>query len=110
MSAVVVRVTFVQPDGTTVSGEGRVGESLMHAAQRLNVRGIIAWCGGTASCSTCHCYIDRDWLDRLRPIDDMEAGMLEVAIDPDERSRLSCQITLGPELDGISVNVPDEQA
>jgi len=110
MSASPVEVTFTQPDGSVVSGTGEVGESLMRTAQRLNVNGIIAECGGMAACSTCHCYVDAEWISRLEPMDDMEAGMLEVAIDPDERSRLSCQITLREELSGLSVTVPLEQA
>ena len=110
MTAGSIGVRFTQHDGAVFEGQVQVGESLMRAAQRLNVPGIIAECGGMAACSTCHCYIDAEWLDRLDPIDDMEEGMLEVAIDPDERSRLSCQITLRPELNGLTVTVPREQA
>ncbi|MGW5876680.1 2Fe-2S iron-sulfur cluster-binding protein [Nocardiopsis terrae] len=106
----VVRVSFTQPDGTSVSGDGMVGETLMRAAQRLNVPGIVAECGGMAACSTCHCYVDSGWTDRLDPMDEMEEGMLEIAVEPDERSRLSCQVTLRADLDGISVTVPREQA
>ncbi|NTW38402.1 MAG: 2Fe-2S iron-sulfur cluster binding domain-containing protein [Cellulomonadaceae bacterium] len=82
----------------------------MRAAQKLNVRGIVAECGGMAACSTCHCYVDRAWLDKLDPMDDMEQGMLEIAVDPDDRSRLSCQIALRPDLDGLTVAVPAQQA
>ncbi|MFB2587045.1 2Fe-2S iron-sulfur cluster-binding protein [Herbiconiux liukaitaii] len=110
MSAPTIGVTFTEADGAVFRGQATVGESLMRAAQRLNVPGIIAECGGMAACSTCHCYINREWLDRLQPMDDMEEGMLEIAIDPDDRSRLSCQVTLTAELDGISVTVPRDQA
>lgn len=105
-----VTVSFTAPDGSVVSGDAAVGGSLMRAAQVLNVPGIIAECGGMAACSTCHCYVDREWLGRLEPMDDMEAGMLEIAIDPDDRSRLSCQITIRADLDGLSVTVPHAQA
>lgn len=110
MTSESITVTFTESDGATVRGDVEVGMSLMRAAQILNVPGIVAECGGMAACSTCHCYVDPEWLARLEPMDDMEEGMLEIAIDPDERSRLSCQITLRAELDGISVTVPREQA
>ncbi|WP_249354036.1 2Fe-2S iron-sulfur cluster-binding protein [Microbacterium sp. 2FI] len=110
MSGESITVTFTESDGATIRGEVEIGNSLMRAAQILNVPGIIAECGGMAACSTCHCYVDREWLDRLRPMDDMEAGMLEIAIDPDDRSRLSCQITLQSDLDGLTVSVPRDQA
>ncbi|WP_037143753.1 2Fe-2S iron-sulfur cluster-binding protein [Rhodococcoides fascians] len=110
MTVNTIGVRFVSHDGKVFKGRVDVGQSLMRAAQRLNVPGIIAECGGMAACSTCHCYIDSEWLDKLVPIDDMEEGMLEIAIEPDERSRLSCQIKLRPELDGLSVTVPREQA
>lgn len=110
MTVSMISVTFTEADGREIRGEVPVGESLMRAAQRLNVPGIIAECGGMAACSTCHCYVDREWFERLDPVEEIEAGMLEIAIDPDESSRLSCQITLREDLDGISVSVPREQA
>lgn len=108
--AETIDVAFRLPDGTVVSGEARVGESLMRAAQSLGVNGIVAECGGMCSCSTCHCHVDPAWAERLEPMSDMEEGMLEIAIDPDETSRLSCQIVLRPDLDGLTVSVPRAQA
>ena len=105
-----VLVHFVQSDGTIVDGEGTPGISLMRLAQQLNVRGIIAECGGAAACSTCHCYVAREWLDRLDPMQRAERGMLRLAIDVDERSRLACQIPLQAELNGLVVDVPRAQA
>lgn len=103
-------VTFIDPDGTVHSGEAAVGESLMSAALTLNVTGIFAECGGMLACSTCHCYVEPQWMDRLEPVSDLEDGMLEAAADPEWNSRLSCQITVTSDLDGLVVRVPARQA
>ena len=81
----------------------------MLAAVNNNVPGIVAECGGACSCATCHVHVDPDWYDRLPPPQDMEKDMLEFAIDPDETSRLSCQISITEELDGLVVRTPESQ-
>jgi ferredoxin, 2Fe-2S len=83
--------------------------SLMKAAMDNNVRGIIAECGGSLACGTCHVYLRPEWVDKVPPPSEMETGMLEMAIEPTERSRLSCCIELTPELDGLTVDVPASQ-
>ncbi|SDT80286.1 2Fe-2S iron-sulfur cluster-binding protein [Actinoplanes derwentensis] len=105
-----IEVTFIEADGRKITGQATAGQSLMRAAQELGVTGILAECGGMCACSTCHCYISAEWSARLDPLDDMEDGMLELAYDRTGESRLSCQITVTPELDGLIARLPERQA
>lgn len=83
----------------------------MEGARNAGIAGIVAECGGGCSCSTCHVYVHPDWFGRLPPKEGLEEDMLDFApgMDP-ERSRLSCQIKITAELDGLVVFVPVEQA
>ncbi|MBW8089638.1 MULTISPECIES: 2Fe-2S iron-sulfur cluster-binding protein [Streptomyces] len=105
----MVAVTFVGADGSARQCSGTAGESLMRAAVRTGIREILAECGGIAACATCHCYVEPPWDQRLDPRSDVEEAMLEAALDPTEFSRLSCQITLSPALDGLVVRLPADQ-
>jgi 2Fe-2S ferredoxin len=90
--------------------EGRPGESLMQAAVAANVKGIEADCGGLLTCATCHVYVREPFAGRLPPPQDDELGMLEFTAAPRRAtSRLSCQIRLAPELDGLQVDLPENQ-
>ncbi|OLT09030.1 ferredoxin [Pseudonocardia sp. CNS-139] len=104
------RVTYVQPDGSRETFDLGAGKSLMLAAQSNGVSGILGECGGQAMCATCHVYVDSRHLDRLPPMSEEEDVMLEdVASERKPSSRLSCQIELTDELDGIELHVPEEQ-
>jgi 2Fe-2S ferredoxin len=81
----------------------------MHAATDNGVAGILADCGGACSCATCHCYVGEDWTARTGAADEVEAQMLEFVLDPQPNSRLSCQITVSDELDGLVVRLPKSQ-
>lgn len=81
----------------------------METAIDNDIAGIIAECGGACSCATCHVYVDSAWLPKLPPPEPIEDGMLDCVLDRRPNSRLSCQIRLRDELDGITVNVPDSQ-
>jgi len=104
------KVRFLEPDGRERVVDAPVGVSLMETAKQHGIAGIVAQCGGACACATCHVYIDRAWVHRLPPPEDMEAGMLESAWEPRDNSRLSCQITMTTALDGLRVTVPDDQA
>lgn len=106
----MARVTFIDPDGSVHTGEADEGQSLMRAAQMLDVPGVVAECGGMCACATCHCYVDAEWISRLAPRSDMEEGMLEGAWQPRATSRLTCQIPVDRDLDGIVLRVPERQA
>ena len=105
----MTKVTYIEPDGTTREVEAPPGTTVMEAAVDNSVEGIVAECGGACSCATCHVYVDPEWADKLPPPDAQEDGMLDCVIDRQPNSRLSCQIQLGDDLDGIIVRVPDAQ-
>ncbi len=102
-------VIFISHDGSEREVHVASGTTLMHAATDNGVAGILADCGGACSCGTCHCYIDENWTARTGAADDVEAQMLEFVMDPQSNSRLSCQITVSDELDGLVVRLPKSQ-
>lgn len=104
-------IHYILKDGSTRSIEAKPGASVMEAAIHNNVRGIDAECGGSCSCATCHVYVDDGFIDRLPPPDDMEGELLDgVASERLRGSRLSCQIAMTAELDGLTVRIPQSQA
>lgn len=105
-----ISITMIDGEGREVTiADASEGESLMEAARRNGVSGIIAECGGACSCATCHVYVDPDWFDVVGEPDDVEEDMLDM-VDDIRRptSRLSCQIALTRALDGLSVEVAPE--
>jgi 2Fe-2S ferredoxin len=106
----MIQIRFIRADGTEQTLHTRTGLSLMQAAVDADVRGIEADCGGSLTCATCHVFIDPPWSARCpSPVAD-ETDMLDFAASPTEAgSRLSCQIPLTPELDGIVVRLPAKQ-
>ena len=106
---VVPRVTYIQPDTSMQTIDAESGATVMETAIDNNVDGIVAECGGACSCATCHVYVDAAWTQRLSPPDPQEDGMLDCVLDRRASSRLSCQIVLTDELDGLVVHVPESQ-
>ncbi len=102
-------ITFVAADGSAQVLQVEPGQSVMEVAVANNVRGILADCGGTCSCATCHCYLDNAWADRFPPASVEEAELVSYAFDPLPTSRLSCQLVLRPEHDGIRIGLPKRQ-
>jgi 2Fe-2S ferredoxin len=102
-------VTFTEPDGSVKQlSDVKSGRSLMHVAREAGIAGIFADCGGSCTCATCHVYVEPDWVDRVGGPDAIEEALLDmVAGAKPGRSRLSCQITLSPELDGLKVVVAE---
>ena len=103
------KVTYVTPDGERHDVDVESGYSIMEGAINNNIDGIVAECGGACSCATCHVYVDEAWLASLPAPDALEDGMLECVLDRQANSRLSCQIRVTEELDGLTVMVPDTQ-
>lgn len=104
------RITFVTHDGATCTVEEPDGISVMQAAQNAGISGIVAECGGSMMCATCHVYVREPWGAKLPAMTATESEMLTMTVS--ERrpsSRLSCQIVLGAALDGITVDVPEKQ-
>ena len=82
----------------------------MEGAIQNNVPGIDADCGGSMACATCHVYVQEDWLDKLNKIEDSEQDMLDMAHNPKKNSRLSCQLIVTDELNGLVVTTPEKQS
>ena len=105
----MVKITFIQPDNSEQVVECEPEMTLMEAARLHNVAGIEAECGGACACATCHVYVDEAWRDKTGTPSQMEEDMLDFAFDVRDSSRLSCQIKVKPELDGLIVRVPAKQ-
>ena len=104
------RIHLILPDGTPRSLDAPVGHRLMQVAMNADVPGIVAECGGSAMCATCHVYVDHAWVSRLPPPLANELEMLEcTASERRPESRLSCQIELDADLDGLVVRIPETQ-
>lgn len=103
-------LTFIHPDGRSETLEAGNGESAMMVATRHGVAEIVGECGGNAMCATCHVYVDENWVGRLPAISDDEDALLDgAAAERRGTSRLSCQIKMTPELDGLVLHLPDRQ-
>jgi ferredoxin, 2Fe-2S len=105
----VVRITFIGSDGVKHGVEAQPGCSLMQAATANRVPGIIAECGGNCACGTCCVYVDEAWLEKTGQPSDMESATMEVREDATRGRRLSCQIEITQDLDGLVVRVPESQ-
>ena len=103
------KIVFIEPGGNRREIDAPLGLTLMETARQNGVQGVIAQCGGACACSTCHVYVAPEWLSRLGAREEMEEGMLENAWEPRANSRLSCQIHVTAEMDGLQVTVPQHQ-
>lgn len=105
----MTKITFIEADGTKTETIAQPGMTVMQAAVHANIAAIAAECGGACACGTCHCYVAPDWVDKIPSAQEDEADMLEFVIDPQDNSRLSCQIEVTPDMDGLVIQVPDSQ-
>jgi len=105
----MVQVVYVDAGGARRQVDVPEGYSIMEAAIEGSVPGIEGDCGGACACATCHVHVEPEWLAKLPPMSELEQGMLDFAFGVDETSRLSCQIKLTAELDGIVVHTPESQ-
>lgn len=106
----MAKITYVHPDGTSSVVDVEPGNSIMRGAKLAGVEGILAQCGGGATCGTCHIYVDEDNSKPLPAMHDLEDGLLGVTASPrQDNSRLSCQIPVVEELDGLVVHLPEKQ-
>jgi 2Fe-2S ferredoxin len=102
-------VTYIDVDGERTESEVANGLSVMEGAIARGVSGILAICGGSCACSTCHAYVDDAWIKMVGPANEIEESTLELATDRRPGSRLTCQIVMRPELDGLVVQVADNE-
>ena len=106
----MAKITFVTFDGARIEANAENGSTVMENAIRNAVPGIDAECGGACACATCHVYVDEDWTSTTGEPEAMEEDMLDFAYDVRPNSRLSCQIRVSDDLDGLVVHVPERQA
>ena len=102
-------INFHLADGSRHTVTAEIGTVLMRIAVREQFSGILAECGGACSCATCHVHIPPEWHSKLPPMGDAERDMLEFAEGVDADSRLSCQLTITAEMDGLVVQIPESQ-
>jgi len=103
------KVTFIDFEGNSSEINAKAGDSLMDAAVINDVPGIDADCGGACACATCHVYIDSDWVSVVGRAEELEVEMLDVAEEVQENSRLSCQVKVTEQMDGLVVRTPESQ-
>ena len=104
------KVTYIESDGKSHTIDVQNGLTVMEGAIQNNITGIDADCGGSMACATCHVYVKEEWFDKLPKKEDGEEDMLDMAFEPNKFSRLSCQITVTDDLDGLIVKLPSKQA
>ena len=104
------KITYIEHNGKSHTVEVPNELSVMEGAVQNNISGIDADYGGACACATCHIYVDEKWFDKLVKKTDAEQDMLDMAFEPNKSSRLSCQITVTDELDGLVVKMPSKQA
>ena len=105
----MVKITYIDEKGTTRSVDAEEGSTVMENAVRNGIPGIEAECGGACACATCHVYVAEEWREATGEPQPMEEDMLDFAFDVRPNSRLSCQIRVTPELDGLVVHTPSRQ-
>ena len=105
----MAKITYIEHNGKNHTIDVTNGLSVVEGAVQNNIPGIDADCGGSMACATCHVYVKEEWFNKLPKKEDGEEDMLDMAFEPKKISRLSCQILVSDELDGLIVNLPEKQ-
>ena len=103
------KITYVTSDEKKYEIDVQNGLTVMEGAVQNNIPGIDADCGGSMACATCHVYVHKDWYDKIEKIEDAEQDMIDMAYKPNKFSRLSCQIIVSDNLEGLVINLPEKQ-
>ena len=104
------KITYITHDNQNYTIDVQNGLTVMEGAIQNDIPGIDADCGGGMACATCHVYVKEEWLDKIPHKEDGEEDMLDMAFEPKKNSRLSCQLIVSDELDGLEVTIPEKQA
>ena len=104
------KITYIDSSGNQKTIDVAIGLSVMEGAIQNNIPGIDADCGGGMACATCHVYVKEEWLNKLDKPEDAEQDMIDMAFEPKKNSRLSCQIIVSDEVDGLEVTTPEKQS
>ena len=105
----MAKITYVAHNGTSHTVDVAEGLTVMEGAVQNNIPGIDADCGGGMACATCHVYVKDEWFDKINKKSEGEDDMIDQAYEPKKSSRLSCQIQVSPEIDGLEVHLPEKQ-
>ena len=105
----MTKITYVENNGKEHTVDVQNGLTVMEGAVQNDIPGIDADCGGSMACATCHVYVDDKWFDKIPKAEDAEIDMIDMAFEPKKNSRLSCQIIVSEELDGLEVTTPAKQ-
>ncbi len=105
----MAKITYISGEEESQTIEVSNGLTVMEGAVQNNIPGIDADCGGGMACATCHVYVQDEWFDKLPKKEDGEEDMLDMAFEPKKNSRLSCQLIITDELDGLTVSIPSKQ-
>ena len=105
----MAKITYIENNGTSHTVDVAEGLTVMEGAVQNNIPGIDADCGGGMACATCHVYVKEDWFDKINKKSEGEDDMIDQAYEPKKSSRLSCQIQVSPEIDGLEVHLPEKQ-
>ena len=105
----MAKITYIEHNGTNHTVDVQNGLTVMEGAVQNNIPGIDADCGGSMACATCHVYVKEDWFDKINKKNEGEDDMLDQAYEPKKYSRLSCQIIVSDDLDGLVVDMPEKQ-
>ena len=105
----MAKITYIENNGTSHTVDVAEGLTVMEGAVQNNIPGIDADCGGGMACATCHVYVKDKWFDKINKKSEVEDDMIDQAYEPKKSSRLSCQIQVSPEIDGLEVHLPGKQ-
>ena len=105
----MAKITYIENNGKSHTVEVAEGLTVMEGAVQNNIPGIDADCGGGMACATCHVYVKDEWFDKINKKNEGEDDMIDQAHEPKKNSRLSCQILVSPEIDGLEVHLPVKQ-
>ena len=105
----MAKINYIEHNGTSHTVDVQNGLTVMEGAVQNNIPGIDADCGGSMACATCHVYVKEDWFDKVNKKSEGEDDMLDQAYEPKKKSRLSCQIIVSDDLDGLVVDMPEKQ-
>ena len=103
------KITYKNLQGGSITIDVENGLTVMEGAIQNEIPGIDADCGGSMACATCHVYVNENWFDKIPKAEDSEVDMIDMAFEPKKNSRLSCQIIVNDELDGLEVTTPEKQ-
>ena len=104
------KITYITSDAKVHEIDVENGLTVMEGAVQNDIPGIDADCGGSMACATCHVYVEEKWLDKIPKAEEAEVDMIDMAFEPKKNSRLSCQLIISDELDGLKVKTPEKQS